>query len=617
LAELFSAAMAQHRAGATADAEQRYRHILSLFPDHAETHGMLAVALITQGKTAEAIPHFERTAALRPEQPGAHDDLGKAYLVAGKPDLAVRAAARALELEETERRRMFFAHCAKDVVFSTEDVRMRGLMLRALVEGWDRPRDLSNACISLIKHNPAVTAAIACADAAWPARLTADQLGAGTIAALAQDQLLCRLLECDPVTDLGVERLLTNIRCAMLAAAADGDCDESLLAFYCAVARQCFINDYVFETTETEIGRVESLRTSFDGALSAGQPYPLLWPVVIAAYFPLHGIGRPELLLERSWPRPVEDLIAQQVKQPAQERELAATMPVLTGIDDEVSRAVRRQYEESPYPRWSKAGPPKQLGVPDGRQSLKPVDILIAGCGTGLSTVELARQASQARILAIDLSIASLSYAKRMAQSLGVTNVEFAQADIRELGSIGREFDFIDASGVLHHLADPWQGWRVLLSLLRPGGAMQIGLYSRLARRNIVAARAYIAERGYQPVAEDIRRCRQEIIASDDSLLKSVPRWTDFFATNECRDLLFHVQEHQMTIPEIKFFIGENYLEFSGFIVPPATLKKFAERYPNRADFTELDCWHAFETDMPDAFSAMYLFSVRKLAAVW
>ena len=61
--------------------------------------------------------------------------------------------------------------------------------------------------------------------------------------------------------------------------------------------------------------------------------------------------------------------------------------------------------------------------------------------------------------------------------------------------SLGRQFDFIDTSGVLHHLADPWSGWRILLSLLRPGGPMQVGLYSELARRNVVAARALIAER--------------------------------------------------------------------------------------------------------------------------
>ena len=45
---------------------------------------------------------------------------------------------------------------------------------------------------------------------------------------------------------------------------------------------------------------------------------------------------------------------------------------------------------------------------------------------------------------------------------------------------------------------------------------MQVGLYSELGRRGIVAARALIAERGYRPVAEDIRRCRADIVAAED-----------------------------------------------------------------------------------------------------
>ena len=65
------------------------------------------------------------------------------------------------------------------------------------------------------------------------------------------------------------------------------------------------------------------------------------------------------------------------------------------------------------------------------------------------------------------------------------------------LGALGRTFDLIESNGVLHHMADPWAGWRVLLSLLRPGGFMRIGLYSEIARWGVVAARALIAQQGY------------------------------------------------------------------------------------------------------------------------
>ena len=198
-----------------------------------------------------------------------------------------------------------------------------------------------------------------------------------------------------------------------------------------------------------------------------------------------------------------------------------------------------------------------------------------------------------------------------MAQKLGLDNVEFAQADILQLGSVGREFDFIDASGILHHLADPWHGWRVLLSLLRPGGTMNIGLYSDLARRNVAAARDLIAQRGYRPIPQDIRLCRQDIIASDDALLKSLTGSQDFYTTSECRDLLFHVQELRITLPQIKAFLAANDLHFGGFNLESAILQKFTAAL-SRARAHDLDCWDAFEAEAPETFRGMYQFRVRK-----
>ena len=117
--------------------------------------------------------------------------------------------------------------------------------------------------------------------------------------------------------------------------------------------------------------------------------------------------------------------------------------------------------------------------------------------------------------------------------------------------TIGRSFDVIDCSGVLHHMADPLEGWRVLLSLLRPGGLMHLGFYSEAGRDDVVAARSFIADRGFGSTPAEIRRCRQELLKTP---LASVTRFSDFFSTSECRDLLFHVHEARMTIPAIKTF---------------------------------------------------------------
>ncbi len=194
------------------------------------------------------------------------------------------------------------------------------------------------------------------------------------------------------------------------------------------------------------------------------------------------------------------------------------------------------------------------------------LDVLIAGCGTGQQAVQTARRYAGARVLAVDLSLASLCYAKYRTDALGLDNIEYGQADILKLASLDRDFDLIACSGVLHHLADPLEGWRVLLSILRPNGIMHIALYSEIARANVVAARDFIATRGYRANVDDIRRCRQDILALDEaSPARAIVRSGDFYTTSNCRDLLFHVQEHRFTLPQIKNFLADNGLALLGF----------------------------------------------------
>jgi 2-polyprenyl-3-methyl-5-hydroxy-6-metoxy-1,4-benzoquinol methylase len=291
-----------------------------------------------------------------------------------------------------------------------------------------------------------------------------------------------------------------------------------------------------------------------------------------------------------------------------------------------VSQAVRTQYEEMPYPRWVQAA---QFGAPVTIDqhlraqfrlaTLRPLnrtdrlDILVAGCGTGAHPIETARRYAGAQVLAVDLSLTSLSYARRMTRRLGLTNIDYAQADILKLGADDRSFDVIEAVGVLHHLGDPLAGWRALISLLRPGGLMLLGLYSKFARREITLAREFIAQRGFGHSADDIRRCRQELMALDDTApLKQVTRFGDFYTTSTCRDLIFHVQEHQFSIPDIKAFLTAHGLTFIGFVVDPVVQQLYRSRFAGDAAMTDLDGWHALEQENPPTFAGMYQFWVQK-----
>lgn len=239
-------------------------------------------------------------------------------------------------------------------------------------------------------------------------------------------------------------------------------------------------------------------------------------------------------------------------------------------------------------------------------------EILIAGCGTGRHSIAVARTYPNARILAIDISRASLAYARRKTREEGLSNIEYAQADILDLGTIARSFDRIEACGVLHHLADPRAGWRGLIGLLRPAGVMRVGLYSESARRSIVEARRIIAARGYSSSVQGIRALRRLIIGERDALLwrDLLSKSEDFCSVSGCRDLFFNVMEHRFTIPAIADFLSEHALRFHGFEVGAETLAQFRRQYPTEEAALDLNSWADFEKAHPHTFRHMYIFSV-------
>jgi 2-polyprenyl-3-methyl-5-hydroxy-6-metoxy-1,4-benzoquinol methylase len=197
-----------------------------------------------------------------------------------------------------------------------------------------------------------------------------------------------------------------------------------------------------------------------------------------------------------------------------------------------------------------------------------------------------------------------------------VASIEYAQADLLELDSLQRQFEVIASVGVLHHLADPFAGWQVLLSRLRTGGFMNLGFYSELARRNIVAAQNFAAERGYDVTADNIRRCRQQLMSPDQQAnFAQTLRMSDFYSTSTCRDLLFHAQEHRTTLPAIDRFLQDNGLLFVGFEIERQVLRAYRERFPDDRAASNLAYWHTFEIENPSTFANMYQFWIQKREA--
>jgi 2-polyprenyl-3-methyl-5-hydroxy-6-metoxy-1,4-benzoquinol methylase/Flp pilus assembly protein TadD len=580
--DVYAAAISHYRKGEFVQAENLCRLALSRDPRHVRSLVLLGDVVQQGGRNKLAVKLLKQALELDRTNAAAHDTIAIAYQALGRMADAV-------------------AHFTHAMALGLRDPEI------------------------LVKQSAAVTAPLKRIADAWPRKIRlAELLGAQGANAMAREAMLLALLQSKVVHDLELERLLTAIRRGLLQCAIEGDwqlVDDDGLTFFCALAQQCFLNEYVFALGDIEQTELQRVHDRIVAAFEGGAEIASLDVVVAASYLPLHRLPGASSLLARSWPDVVARLLTQQIREPLEEESDRNNIPALTPIEDAVSLQVQHQYEESPYPRWTtvpQIEPTTVVHFLRDRLNIVPlswpqttvgVDILIAGCGTGSHSIDSALRFPKAHILAIDISRTSLAYARRKSRALGLTNIEYGQADLLKLAALGRSFDVIETVGVLHHLANPAAGWRVLLSLLRPHGLMMVGLYSATARQSLAAARAFIAERGYR--AADIRACRQELIQRFD-----MPPFRDFSSTSGCRDLLFHVMEHQFTIPQIKEFLGENHLTFLGFEqLPPDVLRRFQQQFPDADAMRDLASWHAFEQINPLTFGNMYFFWVQKTDA--
>ena len=164
----------------------------------------------------------------------------------------------------------------------------------------------------------------------------------------------------------------------------------------------------------------------------------------------------------------------------------------------------------------------------------------------------MAKTISNCEVLAIDLSLNSLSYAKRKTQELNITNIDYAQADILSLDKLNKNFDIIDSVGVLHHMEKPIDGLKCLIRSLNNYGLMRIGLYSVVARSNIIKIQEEIKNNNINSTLNEMIMFRESIIKSSQSHHQDLLSINDFYSLSEFRDLLFNVQEHRFNLNQIK-----------------------------------------------------------------
>src|SRR5215468_5477691 len=444
---------------------------------------------------------------------------------------------------------------------------------------------------------------------------------------ILRDELFLEVLRTSTLSSPELESLLTAIRRVLLLEVAPARyCDQALVGFAVAMLQQCWINQFVWAVSEEESRWLAHEEVPLDRLAKDFEAAHCVLRHCL--YAPLRRVIGDEAAPEtfsRLEPRALREVVVRRLAMERNERERAARMPVLGNVGGTTSRRVAQFYEESPYPRWStviisrdhRATLARFLGEERAAFLERPFEVLIAGCGTGQQVVQAAlNYGPNARILALDLSAASLGYAARMAESFGVENVEFARADLETLASadarFAGRFQLIEAVGVLHHMAEPFAGWRALLRCLAPHGLMRIGLYSAIARRNLTALRSDRAYPGPGCDEQALRDFRQSLLMRQDQQARDARKYVDFWDARSFRDMALHVCEHRLALAEIARFLEAERLAFRGFQLSKESQAMFWQRFAFETWPGSLANWARFEEEWPQLFENMYLFWCEK-----
>jgi len=480
-----------------------------------------------------------------------------------------------------------------------------------------RPYEIEPSAISLIKHEKEIKSLILAEDKK-EFELALIQF----LKNLAKYEMFMELISLAPISDKEIESVLERARKYILLNIHNLQQDDNLIKFLTSLSLHLHLNEYIYTETKTETVELKKL-TKFIQQKFDNKSKPKLKYILCACiYRSLNSFNFADKAVEIEG---IDKIKYQQFDGPVIEEKIKSNLKSLHEVKEQNSLKVKQQYEMNPYPRWTDlriVSKPYTIKDLISRAELKlhqksilnvkEPEILVAGCGTGQHVIETATIFKNSRVTAIDLSASSLAFAVRKSKELGINNISFIQGDILDLSKLEKKFDIIECSGVLHHMQSPKDGWKVLVGCMRPNALMNIGLYSKMARKHISKTRSEISDLVSGHSNFQVKNIRKKILNSNLHHHKLVQQSNDFYSLSACVDLLFHVKEHQFDLLDIQKFLIDLDLGFSGFS-NPKIVSDFRKSINNSDNIYDLNRWNEYELMKPLAFSRMYQFWCQKL----
>lgn len=272
----------------------------------------------------------------------------------------------------------------------------------------------------------------------------------------------------------------------------------------------------------------------------------------------------------------------------------------------EAEKKVRGLYEQYPFPHYrDKLSPTYIRGMLNTYTYLNILDklankkILNAGCGTGEESLFLASFFKPKFVCSVDLSYTSLDILTQEKKDRNLNNIFPIQSSINNLPFEQNSFDIIFCCGVLHHMKDPYGGFKKIVGLLKEEGIFILFVYDRWAQVITNVEKSFL---NYLAKKE---RTDAYLKYLNWKYKKHRNNWTDittFFA-----DGYFHPQESTYRIEQILHWFSQNSLKLKTSF-PPIKWKKFME-YISKRD-KQGRYINASRTRKPIALMAEYFLKI-------